>query len=110
MEVTQRFGVDAFVKVAATASLRSPSECRMLPVQIFNLSDVETSQLRININLLALFVVPAHPECQQNRNEKDGCASCQIKSVSDSVVWTIKWQETPCGDQTWNLLDKAKAY
>jgi hypothetical protein len=72
----------------------------MLPVQICDSLDVQTSQLRIHVLLVALAVVQLHVEHQGNAQDQDHGRGSQVQSIADREVGCIVRDESPCGNQT----------
>jgi hypothetical protein len=74
-------------------SLGSPSPRGMFPIHILLLQQCGTSQLLINILALSHFVIPLHPEEQQDTETQAGTGDCQVETIADVVVGCVGRKE-----------------
>lgn len=77
----------------------------MSPIQILDLLLIKSIQRTIDILLRPLLVIRPHPEQQSNGAKQNRTRSRKIQTITDMVVWSIEWQETPGGDQTSDIAE-----
>jgi hypothetical protein len=71
----------------------------MLPIQVLNLLCGQALELRFDLPRLSAFVARLHPEQQNDGQHEYGTRSRKVEAIANAVVWTVKRQEGPRGNQ-----------
>ena len=75
----------------------------MFPIHILDLKLTLTREFGIDILVLALSVVPLHPEQHPDTQQQNCTAGRQIQAVTNMVIWSIERQKRPRGDEPANI-------